>query len=79
MNILGLSPTLKTMQTLIRSAAKLGLPRLAVELAESFERTSVRRLEVSTWMECLVSAANALYVSHFISAFVCLTISWLLG
>ncbi|KZT10732.1 uncharacterized protein LAESUDRAFT_644337 [Laetiporus sulphureus 93-53] len=57
----GLSPTLKTATTLIESAGRLGYPRLALELAEAFEATSVRRLDGDVWLECLLSSAEALY------------------
>lgn len=58
----GLSPTLKTAQGVIRSAGRLGFARLALDLAEGFEATSIRRLDVDVWVECLISCSEALYV-----------------
>ena len=59
----GLQPTLKTTQAIIRTAGILGLPRLAMDLAESFESISVRSLEPSDWVDCLVACAETLWVS----------------
>ncbi|KAH9948686.1 hypothetical protein B0H21DRAFT_732616 [Amylocystis lapponica] len=47
----GLSPTLKTAQSIILAAGRL----------EAFEQTSVRRLDSEVWVECLVSSSEALY------------------
>lgn len=63
MNALGLTPTLKTAQALVVSASRLGLPRLALDLAELFEQSSARRLDGEVWVECLISSAEALFVS----------------
>lgn len=60
----GLSPTLTTASAIIKSAAKLGFARLALDLAEAFEATSVRRLEGDVWVDILGSCAEQLYVSH---------------
>ncbi|KAH7919360.1 hypothetical protein BV22DRAFT_865072 [Leucogyrophana mollusca] len=57
----GLSPTLTTAQDVIILATEQGFPRLALDLAENFEATSVRRLSSETWMNCLLSSAEALY------------------
>ncbi|KAH9839318.1 uncharacterized protein C8Q71DRAFT_704410 [Rhodofomes roseus] len=57
----GLSPTIKTARAVIQSASALGLPRLAVDLAESFEETSIRRLEADAWVDCLIASAEALW------------------
>ncbi|KAL6305233.1 hypothetical protein BKA93DRAFT_780560 [Sparassis latifolia] len=57
----GLSPTLKTAQGIIRVAGSMGFPRLALDLAEAFEQTSVRRLDGEVWAECLESSSEALY------------------
>lgn len=62
MNKNGLTPSLKTVQGIIRTACALGYPRLALELADAFESTSVRRIENEVWLDCLGSAAEHLYV-----------------
>ena len=59
----GFQPTLKTAQAIIRTAGMLGLPRLALDLAESFEDISVRTLEPSDWVDCLIACAETLWVS----------------
>ncbi|CAL1706575.1 unnamed protein product [Somion occarium] len=61
MNKLGLSPTLQTAEAIIRLACKLDSPRLALDLADAFEETAVRRLDGVVWMECLSASADALY------------------
>ena len=61
----GLSPTLKTATAVITSAANLGFPQLALDLADSFESTSVRRLEPEVWVDMLVSCAEALHVRPY--------------
>lgn len=58
----GLTPQLTTAQDIVRLAAELNFPRLAVELAQKFEEQSVRRIDGETWMACLISSAEALYV-----------------
>lgn len=58
-----LLPDLKAIQAVIILAAKLGYTRLALDLAVWFESQSARRIEHTTWMKCLISAAEALYVS----------------
>ena len=62
MSSLGLSPTLATATSVITTASKLGYPRLALDLAESFEGSSIRRLDGHVWVECLISSSDALYV-----------------
>ncbi|KAG2153753.1 uncharacterized protein EDB93DRAFT_1134621 [Suillus bovinus] len=57
----GLILDLTIAQDVIGVAAGLGFPRLALDLAENFEATSVRRLSSETWMVCLASSAEALY------------------
>ena len=58
----GLTLELTVAQDVIGLAAELGFPRLALDLAENFEATSVRRLSPETWMRCLTSSAEVLYV-----------------
>lgn len=63
MSLRGLIPTLATITTIIMAAGKLGYPRLALDLAGSFEKNSHRRLDGEVWVECLISSAENLYVS----------------
>lgn len=60
---LGLSPTLNTATAIIQSAASIGFARLALDLAVSFEETSVRRLDGDVWVDLLASCAESSYVS----------------
>ena len=60
----GFQPTLKTAQAIITTAGMVGLPRLALDLAESFEDISVRTLEPSVWVDCLLACAETLWVSY---------------
>lgn len=57
----GLILELTIAQDVIGLAAELGFPRLAIDLAENFEATSVRRLSSETWIGCLASSAEVLY------------------
>ncbi|RPD57625.1 hypothetical protein L226DRAFT_503590 [Lentinus tigrinus ALCF2SS1-7] len=57
----GLSPTLRTAAAVVQCAADLGFPRLALDLADAFESTSIRRLESEVWVDVLVSCAEQLY------------------
>ncbi|TFK87666.1 hypothetical protein K466DRAFT_599273 [Polyporus arcularius HHB13444] len=57
----GLSTTLQTASAVVRCAADLGFPRLALDLADAFESTSVRRLESEVWVDVLVSCAEQFY------------------
>jgi hypothetical protein len=59
----GINPELQTAQGVITLAADFGYPRLALELANTFEEQSVRRLDHEVWLNCLLSAAENLYVS----------------
>ncbi|CDO75675.1 hypothetical protein BN946_scf184941.g28 [Trametes cinnabarina] len=65
---LGLSPTLSAASSVITAAADLGFARLALELALSFERMSIRRLEASTWVDVLVGCAEAVYAEGVLQA-----------
>lgn len=58
----GLTPTLETAEGVITLAAGRRLPRLALELAENFEASSVRRLSTHVWVTCLLSSSECLYV-----------------
>ncbi|TFY66272.1 hypothetical protein EVG20_g4816 [Dentipellis fragilis] len=59
----GLSPKLETAQAIIALAAKLGQPRLAIDLAENFEASSVRRLENHVWVDCLTASTALLFTA----------------
>jgi pentatricopeptide repeat protein len=58
----GLKPRLKTAEGVIILAAQRKMPRLALELAENFEASSVRRLSTHVWVSCLLSSSECLYV-----------------
>lgn len=58
----GLMPPLKTAEGVITLAAQKKMPRLALELAENFEASSVRRLNMHVWVSCLLSSSECLYV-----------------
>jgi pentatricopeptide repeat protein len=58
----GLTPTLITAERVITLAAQRRMPRLALELAENFEASSVRRLSTHVWVSCLLSSSECLYV-----------------
>jgi hypothetical protein len=59
----GIVPELKTATAAIMLAANLGHPRLAIEMANYFDETSVRRLDSEVWLNCLITSAEDLYVS----------------
>ncbi|KAJ7132806.1 hypothetical protein C8R43DRAFT_1239561 [Mycena crocata] len=56
-----LLPEVAAAQAVIILAANQGYPRLAVDLAISFESTSVRKVEDSVWLACLHSSGADLY------------------
>lgn len=62
MDTLGLVPRLTTAQDVIKLATDMDLPKLAIEIAQHFESRSPRRLGGETWMSCLTSSADMLYV-----------------
>ncbi|KAI6021419.1 hypothetical protein BKA83DRAFT_4464145 [Pisolithus microcarpus] len=57
----GFTPDLTATQDVIKLAAHLNFPRLAIDIAQNFETHSVRRIDGETWMSCLVSSAESLY------------------
>jgi len=63
-----LSPTLRTVQSLIQLAAQMSHARLAIDLAINFENSSPRLLDAETWYQCLISAARTLYADGVIYA-----------
>ena|SRR5882762_8473272 len=62
MNARGIIIELQTAEAIITLAAELGHPRLALDVASSFEEVSVRRLDSEVWLKCLISSAENLYV-----------------
>ena len=58
----GMVASLKLTQAVILLACDMNYPRLAIELANMFETSSIRRLDGSVWIKCLVAAAEGLYV-----------------
>lgn len=79
----GITPELDTAQRAIIIATNYNLPKLALELAHAFEHDSVRRLDIEVWMNCLICAAENLYVRlraihrhhHCLTSFCRLTVS----
>ncbi|KAH0827845.1 hypothetical protein J3R83DRAFT_3471 [Lanmaoa asiatica] len=61
MDTLGLVPQLTTAEGVIKLAADMDLPKLAIEIAQNFESRSPRRLDGETWMSCLTSSADNVY------------------
>jgi len=61
MNDQGLSPTYATASAIIGCACRLDFPRLAIDLANAYESTAVRRLDGEVWMRCLIACAGGLY------------------
>jgi pentatricopeptide repeat protein len=60
-----LVPELPAVEAVITLAADIGYPRLAIDLATSFELISLRRIDQVVWMSCLRSSAENLYVSLY--------------
>ena len=59
-------PELPAAQDIIKLTADRGHPRLALGIASLFEANSVRRLDDTVWTTCLISCAEALFVSAFL-------------
>ncbi|KAF9446394.1 hypothetical protein P691DRAFT_794495 [Macrolepiota fuliginosa MF-IS2] len=55
-------PDLQTVQSVIILAARNNFSRLALDLANWFERISTRRLEESVWVNCLIAAAETSHI-----------------
>ncbi|KAK1232657.1 hypothetical protein PQX77_004219 [Marasmius sp. AFHP31] len=53
----GLEPELGAMEHIVLLAAKAGHPRLALDLVEKFQESSVRILSLDVWEECLKASA----------------------
>lgn len=61
-----LSPTLESAQSVIILACESGHPRLALDLAEAFDSSSVRRLDNVVWTKLLIASSQVLWVRGFI-------------
>ena len=59
-----LSPSTETAESIVLLAARQGNPRLALDLATSFEAVSVRPLSTAIWVHVLASCAEYLFVSQ---------------
>jgi len=59
-----LSPSTETAESIVFLATKQGNPRLALDLATSYETVSVRPLSTSIWVHVLASCADYLFVSQ---------------
>lgn len=59
-----LSPSTQTAENIALLAAKQGNPRLALDLATTYETVSVRPLSTATWVNVLASCAEYLFVSQ---------------
>ncbi|KAJ3827970.1 hypothetical protein F5880DRAFT_1533489 [Lentinula raphanica] len=57
----GIEPELRTLQTIVEIAAESGHARLALDIVNSFESDSVRRLESDVWINCLTAASSCLW------------------
>ncbi|KAJ3502573.1 hypothetical protein NLJ89_g8825 [Agrocybe chaxingu] len=57
-----LIPELSSVHAVVSLAAECGYSRLAIELATYFEHVSLRRLGDATWIQCLSSSAEHLYM-----------------
>ncbi|KAL0068734.1 hypothetical protein AAF712_004063 [Marasmius tenuissimus] len=53
----GLEPELGAMEHIVLLAAKAGHPRLALDLLEKYQESSVRTLSLDVWEECLKASA----------------------
>jgi len=59
-----LSPSTETAESIVSLAAKQGNPRLALDLATSYEAVSVRPLSTAVWVHVLATCAEYLFVSQ---------------
>ena len=58
-----LSPSTETAESIVILASKQGNPRLALDLATTYEALSVRPLSTEGWIQVLASCAEYLFVS----------------
>jgi pentatricopeptide repeat protein len=59
-----LSPSTETAESIVNLAAGQRNPRLALDLATSYEAVSVRPLSTAVWAKVLASCAGFLFVSQ---------------
>ncbi|KAG6876645.1 hypothetical protein C0992_012191 [Termitomyces sp. T32_za158] len=59
-------PDILTMKALVVHVARAGYPRLALDLITDFETRSLRRLDHTFFMPCLIASAEALYLDGVI-------------
>jgi hypothetical protein len=64
-----LVPELTTTQAIVKLTCMMGYPRLALDIANTFEKGSVRRFDYELWLNVLIASAEALYVSFTSCAF----------
>lgn len=60
-------PHVHAAQSVIAFAAQSGYPRLALDLATWFEEASIRRLDHTVWVKCLIASADGLYMDGVLS------------
>ncbi|KAF5386004.1 hypothetical protein D9615_002506 [Tricholomella constricta] len=60
-------PKVQVAQSLIAFTAQSGYPRLALDLATWFEQASIRRLDHTVWVRCLIASAEHLYMDGVFS------------
>ena len=59
-----LSPSTETAESIVLLATKQGNPRLALDLATTYEDVSVRPLSTTVWVHILASCAEYMFVSR---------------
>ena len=64
-----LSPSTDTAESVVLLATKHGNPRLALDLATSYEAVSVRPLSTATWVNVLTVCAEYMFVSQRVNVF----------
>lgn len=60
-----LKATLQSAESVIKLACEFRYPRLALDVAEAFEASSVRRLDSTAWMDILIASSHMLWVRLF--------------
>ncbi|KAG5637034.1 hypothetical protein H0H81_006029 [Sphagnurus paluster] len=60
-------PEVQIAQSLVADVAQFGYPRLALDLATWFEEHSIRRLDHTIWVRCLIASGEALYTDGVVS------------
>lgn len=59
-----LRPTLRTVETIIDTACRGGMPVIALDVARNFESNTYRRLQAYVWLQILESSAELFSVSE---------------